>query len=48
VRHYDKPYTPILLIANLVLDAFHFLEIKLYHAKERRNVGHLNYLLCAS
>jgi hypothetical protein len=37
----------ILLIANLVLETSHVLEIKLHHAKERTGFEYLNYLhLC--
>jgi hypothetical protein len=47
LRHYDKLCILILLIANLVIETFHVLEIELHHSEERRGVEDLNYLhLC--
>jgi hypothetical protein len=36
IRHYDKLYIPILLIANLVPETFHVLEAKIDYAEGRR------------
>jgi hypothetical protein len=48
--YYDELCIPLHLIANLMLETFHVLEIKLHHEEERRGFEHLNYLhlCCAS